>query len=148
MKKIKVKVFDAYKVPYNSTLHNLKIGYKDIYDFHNHIIDVNGFVWDEDDGFEVPERFTNEVEKYELEPKEKANLHTKASLIEMYKQNLEEAEQEYHKYLKEILKDLDLPEGAFMSEWDCQLSPIGNCICCWDGSDDTCIFCGEPDERK
>lgn len=36
------------------------------------------------------------------------------------------------------------------SDWECEKSPIGVCCfdVCSDTDNDTCVFCGEPDERK
>lgn len=148
MKKIKVKVFNAYKSDNDEFLDNINLGWRDKFDFHMHIIDKDGYVWNEEVGFKVPDEYIEETYKYELEPKEKANLHTKKIIFELAEQKLNEAEQDYHNFFVDLFSKIDNSEDLFLSEWSCELSPIGNCICKWDGNDNTCIFCGEPDERK
>lgn len=149
MKKIKVKVFDAYsKHSDDEFFDNLNLGWRNKFDFHMHIIDSDGYVWDDDIGFKVPEEYITETYKYELDPVEKSNLHILDENVKLFTEKLENAEQAYHNYMADLISNMDIPECVYLSEWDCELSPFGYCLCCWDGNDDTCVFCGEPDERK
>lgn len=149
MKKIRVKVFDAYAEHSDDEFFDsLNLGWRDKFDFHMHLIDNDGYVWDDDVGFKAPKEYITEEYKYELEPEEKSNLHILDENVKLFAEKLERAEQDYHNYMTDLLSKLDIPDDVFLSEWDCPLSPIGQCLCHWDGSDNTCVFCGEPDERK
>lgn len=77
----------------------------------------------------------------------------------MKNEELEEMELELKELKKEIKKkkyDLIFDETGLQSNevkigsWDCEQSPIGKCVydIVEDEHCDSCVFCGEPDERK
>lgn len=42
----------------------------------------------------------------------------------------------------------DYPHQFFHSDWECEDSPTGYCMYTQYSTYDSCIFCGDPDERK
>jgi hypothetical protein len=42
----------------------------------------------------------------------------------------------------------DYPVQFYHSDWDCKESPTGCCMYTYYSTYDSCIFCGDPDERK
>lgn len=56
----------------------------------------------------------------------------------------------YERYERLLINSLPVEVDLYNGEeWDCELSPIGRCIYKIDDCGElTCIFCGEPEERK
>ena len=51
-------------------------------------------------------------------------------------------------HLVDDLKTGDYKDIYDGDRWDCNLSPLGYCLYSDDEGEPTCIFCGEPEERK
>lgn len=153
MKRNKVKVFNAYghdKDGEEYYYNNIDMKWKSKYEFHNHIIGNDGYVEDDDIKFKPREQDIVEVDKFDLEDKDKDYITSLHNLIEDCKAKIRQAETDEFKFYRNKMKEMgfDNPEEFWLGTWDCPLSPFNQCVCHWDGNDDTCIFCGEPEERK
>ncbi len=156
MKKIKVKVFDAYSVDdeYKDIL-GIDNGF--IFEYHNQIVGKDGFVhprkhWkDKLPAFKPLPEHLNLVVRYELDDEERQTLSMLKSTEDQLKKIYDSAKRKRLKYKKLLLNKVvrendDIFEGE---QWECKLSPFGHCIYHYDeGGEISCIFCGEPEERK
>ena len=153
MNKKEVKVFNAYAVEneYDNILGKNNVH---LFEYHNRPINKDGFV-------EPSKEFKNKLpklkpldkhivvkDKYVLDDSEKLALsilkHNSKSMYQLY----DSAKRKERKYITSLYEQLN--QNLFEGEkWDCYLSPFGYCLYTFDEYDEpTCIFCGEPEERK
>ena len=161
MKKIQVKVFNAYTDFKNRKYYEDQAkdeDYFDIFDFHNSILDDDGYVSENKDyGISLSNLKIKPLEedieiktKYVLDDEEQNKLDNLEKEIEECEKKYIESKQHLSAYQNELLEkagiDFYLLEGT--DAWKCNLSPLGRCVYEWDGNEYSCIFCGEPEERK
>lgn len=153
MKEIKVKVFNAYSC--NEEYYKKEYDVNDylIFEYHNQIIKKDGFVLSNKDWRgklpkikPLPEDIVEKT-KYELDENERVTLSMLKDTEKQLKNLYDSAKRKREKYEGLLLKQLG--EDIFLGErWDCNLSPFGYCIYDYKYDEPTCIFCGEPEERK
>lgn len=64
---------------------------------------------------------------------------------------LDDENNAYENQFEKLLIKANFPEnyGTHFYNWDCENSPVKKCVYDWDDfGDESCIFCGEPEERK
>lgn len=159
MEKIKVKVFDAYSGSDNEEYYEnqVKDQYFNIWDFQNKILDDEGYIKvDYFGGKQIvkikPLKKDLRVKtKYILDKEEKENLDKLQHIIDENERKLKESKKDIIDYVHELMKETGVKSYLALEDtdgWKCGLSPFGRCVYSWDGSDYSCIFCGEPEERK
>lgn len=152
MKQVQVKVFNAYIYDDEGREYykQFDLGWRTKYDFHNQLVDENGYVWHDGIKIKPREQDIKVVTKYVLEDKEKQQIEDLEKTIKECQEKIRRLETEQFRFYRKTMKQLgyDNPEEFWLGTWDCNLSPFGQCVCHWDGNDETCIFCGEPEERK
>lgn len=95
--------------------------------------------------------FTN---KFELDKDEKDTLQMFNSTVKQAKDLYDSAKRKKDRYVGMLLRkackelEVDSNEVFFGDDWNCNFSPLGHCIYKYDCGEPTCIFCGEPEERK
>lgn len=156
MNKIKVKVFDAYEVSDEDEKNYTYMGVLDIFDYHNSIVNSKGMIklnrgssLSKLKSIKPMEKHLVEKYKYELDDIESMTL-------KMLKDSTRQAENFYdgckrkqHKFEQMLIQNIDKDKNIYDGErWDCNLSPLGYCLYSYEGGEPTCIFCGEPEERK
>lgn len=151
LKSTKVKVFDAYFYDKEGDEYyrQFDLGWHSLFDFHNQIVDKDGYVSDGPLKIKPRPQDMKEVTRFEFDDMERKNYKIHQDTIKMYEDKLKQAEKDLTKWMEEAIKLTGFsPDGCYLGDWDCELSPFGICVCRWDGNDETCIYCGEPDERK
>lgn len=158
MNKKEVRVFDAYSVKDEDEKYysNLGLDCYDILEYHNCILKKNGTV-------KPSGSLTKHLKpikpldknlviktKWELDPIEKETLSMLKSSVKKSKDLYDSCKRKYERYERLLIGSLPVEEDLYDGEeWDCELSPIGRCIYkIEDCGEPTCIFCGEPEERK
>ena len=159
MNKIKVKVFDAYLVEDEDKKYYKDLGIDingfGLFDYHNQIVNKKGILRPHTRfGILKPikplEKHLVEKDKYELDELERMAL-------KMLKDNTKQAEDLYDsckrkqdRFERMLIQSIDVTKDLYNGEkWDCSLSPLGYCVYEEDECGElTCIFCGEPEERK
>lgn len=163
MNRKEVKVFNAYvEVKNEKYYRDLGLSSTDLFDYHNQIVRKDGTVKPNSDAKwkklkpmkPLPEDIETKF-KYELDSDEKMTLS-------MLKSSTKNAKDLYNSCKRKESKYYDMLEHKFLDnygnefdqifygdKWDCHLSPFGYCLYHYDGGGEpTCIFCGEPEERK
>ena len=135
----KVKIFNAYNCD----------RLDDPFKYHNCIVKKNGKI--KDNITPLDEEIV-EQEIWELDDEEKAVLQMLKSSVEQAKDIYDSALRKQRRYenilIQKVCDEMNIDvESLFMSNDKCDFSPIGKCVyeC---GCEPTCIFCGEPEERK
>lgn len=152
MKKIKVRVFDAYK-NYSNQDYYKSLGCYDIFDLHMKIVDKDNCIKLNGTKIQIRDEDITEVDKVEFD-------YIERDALKMFKSSTEKARDLYdsclrkEKRFKNILLEAacsslgiyDVFEGE---KWKCDLSPFGHCVYHSDESGESvCVFCGQPEERK
>lgn len=150
MKTKKVKVFDAYSV--SDSDEKFYYANVDIFDYHNQIVDKHGMVKSNSQSKlksikPLPENLV-EKDKYELDDVEQATLKMMKSTTKQAKDLYDSCKRKQSRYQSLLISQITGEYTVYNSDNNCSLSPLGHCIYKFDGNDYTCIFCGEPDERK
>lgn len=156
MNKKEIKVFDAYVKIENEEYYK-KLGFtsNDLFKYHNQEVESDGYVRPQKvyiGDLPVMKPLVEDIKtitKYILEDDEKAVLqmykHTRKQIADLLNSIIRK-EDRYRKILYKKFPYDYIFEGEY---WDCHLSPFGRCLYTLDGSGEpTCIFCGEPEERK
>lgn len=158
MNKKEVKVFDAYSVEDEEKKYYSNLGLDNYYlmKYHNCVLRKNGTI-------KPTGLFTKHLKpikpldknlviktKWELDPIEKETLSMLKSSVKKSKDLYDSCKRKYERYESLLIGSLPIEEDLYDGEeWDCELSPIGRCIYkVEDCGESTCIFCGEPEERK
>lgn len=158
MNKKEVKVFDAYSVKDEEEKYYSNLGLDNYYlmKYHNCVLRKNGTI-------KPTGLFTKHLKpikpldknlviktKWELDPIEKETLSMLKSSVKKSKDLYDSCKRKYERYESLLIGSLPVEEDLYDGEeWDCELSPIGRCIYkIEDCGEPTCIFCGEPEERK
>ena len=158
MNKKEVKVFDAYSVEDEEKKYYSNLGLDNYYlmKYHNCVLRKNGTI-------KPTSLFTKHLKpikpldknlvtkiKWELDSVEKETLSMLKSSVKKSKDLYDSCKRKYERYERLLIGSLPIEEDLYDSEeWDCELSPIGRCIYkVEDCGESTCIFCGEPEERK
>ena len=135
----KVKIFNAYNCD----------RLDDPFKYHNCIVKKNGKI--KDNITPLDEEIV-EQEIWELDDEERAVLQMLKSSVEQAKDIYDSALRKQRRYenilIQKVCDEMNIDvESLFMSNDKCDFSPIGKCVyeC---GCEPTCIFCGEPEERK
>jgi len=88
-------------------------------------------------------------EKYRFDDEEMIEYIRLRDNVVYKERELDRAKKVFEKYkmslFKKHFKGIDVFEGEY---WDCKLSPLGHCLYSYEYDEPTCIFCGEPEERK
>lgn len=150
MKTKKVKVFDAYSV--SDSDEKFYYANVDIFDYHNQIVDKHGMVKSNSQSKlkpikPLPENLV-EKDKYELDDVEQATLKMMKSTTKQAKDLYDSCKRKQSRYQSLLISQITGEYTVYNGDNNCSLSPLGHCIYKFDGNDYTCIFCGEPDERK
>lgn len=151
MKTKKVKVFDAYSV--SDSDEKFYYANIDIFDYHNQIVDKHGMVKSNSQSKSkpikpLPEDLV-EKDKYELDDAEQATLKMLKSTTKQAKDLYDSCKRKQSRYESLLLSQITDEDGIYNGDRnDCSLSPLGHCIYKYDGNEYSCIFCGEPEERK
>ena len=158
MNKKEVKVFDAYSVEDEEKKYYSNLGLDNYYlmKYHNCVLRKNGTI-------KPTSLFTKHLKpikpldknlvtkiKWELDSVEKETLSMLKSSVKKSKDLYDSCKRKYERYERLLIGSLPIEEDLYNGEeWDCELSPIGRCIYkVEDCGESTCIFCGEPEERK
>lgn len=156
MKKIKIKVFDAYIEAKDEKYYkDLGLEGFDIFEYHNQIVNKKGLVFPKKEWKKslkpikpLPQNIV-EKDKYELDEEEKLTYKMFKDSTKKAKDIYESCKRKEEKYKSILLSKIDTDEEIYGGEdWDCNLSPIGKCLYHFDGNEYSCIFCGESEERK
>lgn len=157
MKKRKVKVFDAYSVELaEDEKYYESIGVLDIFDYHNSIVNSKGMIkpnknasWKKLKPIKPMDKHLVEKDKYELDDLEKMTLKMLKDNTKQAKDFYDSCKRKQRKFECMLVQELDINEEIYDGErWDCNLSPLGYCLYSDEDGESTCIFCGEPEERK
>lgn len=158
MNKKEVKVFDAYSVEDEDEKYYSNLGLDDygLMEYHNCILRKNGTI-------KPTGLFTRHFKpikpldknlvtkiKWELDSVEKETLSMLESSVRKSKDLYNSCKRKYERYERLLIDSLPVEVDLYNGEeWDCELSPIGRCIYKIDNCGElTCIFCGEPEERR
>lgn len=151
MKTRKVKVFDAYSV--SNSDEKFYYANVDIFDYHNQIVDKHGMVKSNSQSKlkpikPLPENLV-EKDKYELDDVEKMTLKMLKDNTKQARNFYDSCKRKQHKFESMLIQSIDIDKDIYDGDrWDCNLSPLGYCLYSDDEGEPTCIFCGEPEERK
>lgn len=157
MKKRKVKVFDAYSVELaEDEKYYESIGVLDIFDYHNSIVNSKGMMkpnknasWKKLKPIKPMDKHLVEKDKYELDDLEKMTLKMLKDNTKQAKDFYESCKRKQRKFECMLVQELDIDKGIYDGDrWDCDLSPLGYCLYSDEDGEPTCVFCGEPEERK
>ena len=151
MNKSKVKILDL-SILSNKQYQKYKNRLKDSHNKSLHIYDLDKQIITNNHikGILIDDQDTVETIKYELTNTEKKE-YTKIKKNIIKYSSLLKNEQDKLKYFENnIINNLNINENLYEGEyWNCCLSPIGRCIYHMDNNGElSCIFCGEPEERK
>lgn len=135
----KVKIFNAYNCD----------RLDDPFKYHNCIVKKNGKI--KDNITPLDEEIV-EQEIWELDDEERAVLQMLKSSVEQAKDIYDSALRKQRRYenilIQKVCDEMKIDAcDIFLSNDKCDLSPIGKCVYDCD-CEPTCIFCGEPEERK
>ena len=135
----KVKIFNAYNCD----------RLDDPFKYHNCIVKKNGKI--KDNITPLDEEIV-EKEVWELDDEERAVLQMLKSSVEQAKDIYDSALRKQRRYenilIQKVCDEMKIDVcDIFLSNNKCDLSPIGKCAYYCDCGP-TCIFCGEPEERK
>lgn len=135
----KVKIFNAYNCD----------RLDDPFKYHNCIVKKNGKI---KDNITPLDEEIDEKELWELDDDERAVLQMLKSSVEQAKDIYDSALRKQRRYenilINQLCNKIDIDvENLFISNDKCDFSPIGKCAYYCD-CEPTCIFCGEPEERK
>lgn len=135
----KVKIFNAYNCD----------RLDDPFKYHNCIVKKNGKI--KDNIIPLDEEI-DEKELWELDDEEKAVLQMLKSSVEQAKDIYDSALRKQRRYenilIQKVCDEMKIDVcDILLSNDKCDLSPIGKCAYYCD-CEPTCIFCGEPEERK
>ena len=151
MKKYKVKIFYAYFYDDEGDEYykqfEEEMGYLDVFDFHTHIVDDDGYVWCNNVGIKPRPQDIREVYKYELTAEERAKYEEYSKNIQKAEELLKNANKTYTEYIDSLLASEGI-EAYEDTAWECSLSPFGYCMYSDEAGEEECVFCGEPEERK
>lgn len=156
MNKIKVKVFDAYEVSNEDESYYTCMGVSDIFDYHNSIVNGKGMIkpnrdvsWKKLKPIKPMEKHLVEKDKYELDEIEKMTLKMLKDNTKQARNFYDSCKRKQHKFESMLIQSIDTDKDIYDGDrWDCNLSPLGYCLYSDDEGEPTCIFCGEPEERK
>lgn len=158
MNKKEVKIFDSYSVTSEDKKYYYNLGLNDynIMEYNNSILKKNGTI-------KPTGLFTRHFKpikpldknlvtkiKWELDSVEKETLSMLESSVKKSKDLYNSCKRKYERYERLLIDSLPVEADLYNGEeWDCELSPIGRCIYKIDDCGElTCIFCGEPEERR
>lgn len=156
MNKIKVKVFDAYEVLGKDEKYYTSMGVLDVFDYHNSIVNSKGMLkpnkdssWKKLKPIKPMEKHLVEKYKYELDDMEKMVLKMLKDNTRQAKKFYDSCERKQSRFEHMLIQNIDIDKNIYDGDrWDCNLSPLGYCLYSDDEGEPTCIFCGEPEERK
>ena len=156
MKKIKIKIFDAYSVEDEEYYKSLGINEDDLFEYHNQQINAKGLVNPKHHyknrlkPIKPLQHDIKEYIKYELEEDEKETLQMLKNTMNQAEQLYDSWKRKYHKYETTLIEKLDIDVNIYEGDyWECKLSPVGRCLYTEDFyGESVCVFCGEPEERK
>lgn len=135
----KVKIFNAYNCD----------RLDDPFKYHNCIVKKNGKI---KDNITPLDEEIDEKELWELDDEERAVLQMLKSSVEQAKDIYDSALRKQRRYenilIQKVCDEMKIDVcDILLSNDKCDLSPIGKCAYHCD-CEPTCIFCGEPEERK
>lgn len=135
----KVKIFNAYNCD----------RLDDPFKYHNCIVKKNGKI---KDNITPLDEEIDEKELWELDDEERAVLQMLKSSVEQAKDIYDSALRKQRRYenilIQKVCDEMKIDAcDIFLSNDKCDLSPIRKCAYDCD-CEPTCIFCGEPEERK
>lgn len=156
MNKVKVKVFDINSCSdedFKYYEEKFDIDEYLLYEFDSGIVRKNGTVlankaWRKElNPIKPLEKHIKEKIKYELDESEKMALSMLKNTERQLADLQDSAKRKRERYEQLLLNKIS--DTAVKGEyWDCELSPFGHCIYEYDANGLTCIFCGQPEERK
>lgn len=152
-----VKVFDLYSVTKEDEKYYEELGIPTycLDEYHNQIVKKDGTVKPKYSSKvlknikPLENNITTKV-KWELDSTEGETLSMLKNSVKKSKDLYDSCKRKYERYERLLIGSLPVEEDLYDGEeWDCELSPVGRCIYkIEDCGEPTCIFCGEPEERK
>lgn len=156
MKQIKVKRFNAYDISNKQYYEDLGVNDIDIFEYDKAVVNDKGLISPIQDYAKCylkPIKPLNEdleeAVRYELDNTEKQAVKMLKNSKDKAKDLYDSCKRKYDRY-NELLVQSIFPDKQFYlgEHWKCDLSPLGYCIFEYTANGSSCIFCGEPEERK